>query len=278
MTPFSQRLGITPVRTALQGQSLDPATRNRLWSAFAETLPEAQGTRLSFRGTWMWQFCREVWAEFFKLPVDNMPLEEWQVRAALKAQFINAPWNEVYDLLEFAVHSKRHGDAGSLAERVKHTLEEEKAGFRLVDGQFVQIADEAEIAAIEDGLRATAGDRFTPARVHLTTALQHFSSRTNPDYRNSVKESISAVEAIAQIISDDPRASLDDALRVMEARAPLHGALKSALRSLYGYTSDAEGIRHALTEAPNLNAADAKFMLVACTAFVTYLIQKTAPQ
>ena len=51
----------------------------------------------------------------------------------------------------------------------------------------------------------------------------------------------------------------------------------TALKSLYGYTSDAEGIRHALSDVPTLDAADAKFMLVTCAAFMTYLIQKTTP-
>ena len=42
------------------------------------------------------------------------------------------------------------------------------------------------------------------------------------------------------------------------------------------YTSDAAGIRHALLEDPNLDAEDAKFMLVACSAFINYLWAKAA--
>jgi hypothetical protein len=43
---------------------------------------------------------------------------------------------------------------------------------------------------------------------------------------------------------------------------------------MYGYTSDAEGIRHALLEEPTLEQADAIFMLVTCSAFVNYLRAK----
>jgi hypothetical protein len=43
---------------------------------------------------------------------------------------------------------------------------------------------------------------------------------------------------------------------------------------LYGYTSDTHGIRHALKDDSQPNAEDAKFMLVSCSAFVNYLVEK----
>lgn len=38
---------------------------------------------------------------------------------------------------------------------------------------------------------------------------------------------------------------------------------------LHGYTIDASGIRHALTDGATVTYSDAKFMLVACSAFVS---------
>jgi len=43
---------------------------------------------------------------------------------------------------------------------------------------------------------------------------------------------------------------------------------------LYGYTSDEDGIRHAILNDPELGFAEAKFMVVSCSAFVNYLIAK----
>lgn len=56
----------------------------------------------------------------------------------------------------------------------------------------------------------------------------------------------------------------------------MHPALKGAFEKLYGYTSSAKGIRHALLDEPNLGFEDAKFMLVSCSAFVNYLKSKAA--
>ncbi len=65
-------------------------------------------------------------------------------------------------------------------------------------------------------------------------------------------------------------------MRFIEKKVELHPALKKAFDSLYGYTSDADGIRHALLDEPNLDSEDAKFMLVSCSAFINYLISKSS--
>ena len=56
----------------------------------------------------------------------------------------------------------------------------------------------------------------------------------------------------------------------------MHPALNKAFSTLYGYTSNAKGIRHALLEESTLDFEDAKFMLVACSAFINYLKVKAS--
>ena len=101
------------------------------------------------------------------------------------------------------------------------------------------------------------------------------SDRQNPDYRNSIKESVSALEGMCQKILKKDKVTLGDAICQIEKQYPIHPALKASIKSLYGYTSDADGIRHAMLDESNLSYIDAKFMLVACTNFINYLIDKT---
>lgn len=42
----------------------------------------------------------------------------------------------------------------------------------------------------------------------------------------------------------------------------------------YGYASDENGIRHGGIDFKDVPSEDAKYMLVSCSAFVNYLIQK----
>lgn len=62
--------------------------------------------------------------------------------------------------------------------------------------------------------------------------------------------------------------TLRDALKKVKQ---LHPALSQAFINMYGYTSDSSSIRHSLIDDPNTTYAEAKFMLVACSAFVSYL-------
>ena len=54
----------------------------------------------------------------------------------------------------------------------------------------------------------------------------------------------------------------------------LHPALEKSFKQLYGYTSDSDGIRHALMDIYNCDFEDAKYMIVSSSAFVNYLIVK----
>ena len=82
---------------------------------------------------------------------------------------------------------------------------------------------------------------------------------------------------MARIVSGNPKATLHDALKAIEKKELLHSALKEGFIKLYGYTSDADGIRHAmLDKSKKLTAADARYFLLSCTSFINYLKAKIA--
>ena len=78
---------------------------------------------------------------------------------------------------------------------------------------------------------------------HLRKAAECINGQ---DWAEGVRESINAVESVARQL--DPKAStkLGPALKSLERSGTLHPALKEAFTKLYGYTSDEQGIRHAL--------------------------------
>jgi hypothetical protein len=93
---------------------------------------------------------------------------------------------------------------------------------------------------------------------HLHNALNHLSGRQTPDYANSIKESISAVESTCRAIAGKSGATLGNAIKTLEAGVvTIHPALQKAWGSLYGYTNDAEGVRHAANIGPGSDVEDA---------------------
>ncbi|MCK1469982.1 hypothetical protein [Bradyrhizobium sp. CW10] len=120
-------------------------------------------------------------------------------------------------------------------------LENCRAAYRIEDGVFWPTASTEEADALIQANTALSASQFGGAKTHLKNAA---SKLTEGDYPASVRESISAAESVARVL--EPTGDLSKALSGLEQRIALHPALKKAFLSLYGYTSDEKGIRHAL--------------------------------
>ena len=278
---FSQRIGKRPIKTILQVESIDEDLRNRLWNVILDDFFAKYSDPIIYgeEGEKA-KICKLIWKEFFKEPIDQIPknytigtVSIGGFLAYLKKWFYSSEWYDIYDLIEFlAIIDLKIKHVGYTA-KCNSVLEREVSGYRIVNDKVVQITSELEVKEIEDAANST--DAWKSVNSHLKTALAMLADRKTPDYRNSIKESISAVEAYCKIITGDPNATLGKALSVIEKEYSLHGALKSAFSAIYGYTSDSGGIRHALLETDTkVEFEEAKFMLVSCSAFINYLKSK----
>ena len=204
--------------------------------------------------------------------MDSIPANATKILDQIRHHFFECKWHEVYDLLEFIAHHYEERKP-RLPEFLNRVLERELSGYRFVGNKLTDITTPEEVEMLEHALK---DGRFAGVAAHLQRALELYANRENPDYRNSIKESISAVEAMARIVADNPKATLADALKSIEKRGALHPALKDGFLKLYGYTSDEGGIRHAMLDEPNLTPADARYFLLACTSFANYLKSQLA--
>jgi hypothetical protein len=220
-------------------------------------------------------FCSALWHDHLKRPVDEIPDTVARMIEQIRQHFFSSDWYEVYDFVEFVANRPIWTSAENVMQDFNEVLTEELSAYRFVAGKLAPISSEQEKSAIERAISQTSNSYSTTSE-HLRQAIDLLARKPTPDYRNSIKESISAVEALCAIVTGDPKATLGQALKIIDTQAKLHGALRSAFEKLYGYTSDANGIRHALMEESKLEQEDAIFMLVACSAFVSYVIAKQA--
>lgn len=278
---FSQRQTITPATKIVQREEIDQDLRNSLWNVLtllrwrfyrhSGAGHSIDGRSDTVRGSNLENLIVLLWFHFFKRSIDSIE-EYWEnCLKEIREFFFKAQWYEVYDFIEFVVNYGPNDGKKELIKALNSVLEQENSAYRFVNEQIVEITSVEEIETIESVLQVS--EPYAGVKVHITAALAHMSSRTSPDFRNSIKESISAVESLAKQISKDESATLGDILKGLEKAKKLHPALRNAFSSLYGYTNDAQGIRHALIEEPSLTKADARFMLVCCSAFVNYTIE-----
>lgn len=276
---FSERYGYKPVREIIQKESMDDDLRNLLWSILNDYFWKKvdHGGNLSYsKYANISSLLNAYWVLHFKKPNDTIPISTSETINNIRNYFFSCAWHEVYSLIEVTIEnspSTFYKYKNSFIAQINKTLQEENSGYRIINNQVIEITSEQEIQSIEEALENS--QLYSGVQQHLNQALKLMSDRQHPDYRNSIKESISAVESICKIITGNDKASLGQALKIIEDKFGLHEALKKSLSQLYGYTSDADGIRHAMLEESNLTYIDAKFILVACTNFINYLIDKT---
>ncbi len=297
---FSERMGLVPIRQ-IQTDDIDIALKHRIINLIQDRFSDAQARYVLDLMGFRTIAAKDIFEDLISHESKNLN--------KLITVLTGSPWNTLYDVIEYgykyieincddctsncnSISDEDNEDDRADEDEEPYTckykiqmdeyskefnsiLEREKSAYRLIDGVISPIVEKIEIACIEEASHV----QFSSVNIHLRKALRFYSDRENPDYENSIKEAISAVEAVCCIITEmsGAQATLGNALKRLEDRGiALHGALKSAFEKMYGYTSDADGIRHGGIDFKNAPAEDAKYMLISCSAFVNYLMEKLA--
>jgi hypothetical protein len=114
-------------------------------------------------------------------------------------------------------------------------------------------------------LLALSAPRYVVARAHWEKA-SGLRRGDEPDLENAVKESILAVEALAKSVLGLPKATLGDCLKHDRLVQVVDPGLRKLINVLWGYTSNAPGVRHSGSVPPGLAAAEADFAIETCAA------------
>lgn len=281
MPTFSQRLGVREMPRQLQLGEMDADLRNSLWNALFARFGGPMGG---------WIEAAEYLAKFlFKEPVDLVPTSENGSRAWIREKFFASSWAETYDMVEFLVVNvdtikRPHPSTGyqiyysdqraQFLEEINYILQRELSGYRFVAGVLAPIVDSEEVAAVNAASQYAGQGSLSGASTHIRAALGLLGQKPTPDYRNSIKESASAVEAAVNVLAGTEPGGVAKAIERISGEMQIHPAMQAAFKQLYGFSSDADGVRHAIMDQPNVGFAEAKFMLVACSAFVNFLFDK----
>ena len=281
---FSERLHLAPVKPKMQKNDINEELRTKLWNIldryyWSRSTGPFYFTYNIYQNPLqnpIYQLAINIQENYFIRTVDELGNEWGNLRSYIKKYFFEETWYKVYDFIEFLLGTGFVDPARSMFLRkdINKVLEEECAAYRLVgNNRFIPIVSDLELESVNQCMKSNP---YEQVRRHIEQAMLLLSDRKNPDYRNSVKESISAVEAICKILTGDERATLDKAIKKLSDHGiNMHKAFETSMIKLYGYTSDADGIRHCIKDKPKVDFADAKYMLVACSAFCNFLMDKS---
>lgn len=272
---FSERYGFVKVSDLIQVDGINKETRTAIWSALYVNFLKLNIVMYDSEA-----LITHIMVTHLNFPADELPYYERDTShnrsflTNMKALIMKSEWYYVFDAIEQILFISESAYGVYLSNPINDVFQRYNLGYTIIEGLVSPISNEIEVESIQDAINKNG---VASSSQHLRRALELMVDREQPDYRNSIKESISAIESICKKIAGDDKGTLGDCLKIVESRSHIHPAMKRAFLQLYGYTSDQGGIRHALSEdsvSPTLE--DARFMLITCSAFNNYLLSKIA--
>ncbi len=204
---------------------------------------------------------------------DNRITENKNVKKLKDFLLTEREWYIIYDFIEKYLNILDSEKSKRITKEFNRVLEEELCPYRIIKKQVIPITSEQELESLDK----STNSQYENVNIHLKKALGLYAHRKHPDYENSIKESISAVEALCCTITGEngKNSTLGKTIKKLKDKGVyIHSSMEAAYSSLYGYTSDEDGIRHGGIDFKDAPAEDAKYMLISCSAFINYLIEK----
>lgn len=262
---YSQRNGLTPLPAQFVRNEISYRLRNILLDLYLKYLDHHSNAYDSLRNEGK-NFFRTFHVEFLELPANKFS-NSVKIWTDIMAEFlINADYNEVLDVLEFTI-DKAPALLSTPSKSVADLFKDDFSAFRLINNEFVQLSSEEEVIAVEKAHSDIDKANLTGAKHHLNKSAQFLRKG---QWSDSIRESIHSVESVACKISNE--GTLGKALNSIEKNHAIHPSLKEGFKKIYGYTSDEQGIRHALIEDDRTpTEQEALFMFSSCASFVSYL-------
>ena len=119
---------------------------------------------------------------------------KWYKKLDIIELILNYLTNSISNGYEFYYEAYK-----SFSESLNFEFKRLNFGYSVIENKITEITSEEEISSIEKALKESKDN----VREHLNKALDLYSKRPVADYRNSIKESISAVEAISRNITGE---------------------------------------------------------------------------
>ena len=268
---FSQAYGYEELPQPLKLEEISEGARTKLWSLLYNFVSyESVGYRVE--GNWRKILCF-LHVMRYECALDEFRNSTGEFIDKYKTEIMFGRFNEVFDLLLAIM--RRPECPREFIRLVSDVFKESRLAY-VVDidppPTIYPAVTREEGEAVLQATTELSNAGLAGAVNHLRKAADCINQGDSP---GAVRESIHAVESTARSFAPNVT-TLEPALRSLEKAGGLHPALKQAFSNLYGFTSDEQGIRHALIDNPQANVGqdEAVFMLGACASFSSYLARK----
>jgi hypothetical protein len=216
-----------------------------------------------------------------------------EAQSSAEAILDSLPWQKVFDFCErlhnhLAIAELTWDDLSNdleevasrsdvqreIADELQRLFFEENLGYSFVQGE-VRRRGRSHTVHLVERVEPTLGDpRLNGAREHYAKARRYFEHPVKPDYENTVKEAVCAVEAAARsLFPAKGTKTLADVVRHIQGsgKGQLPKPLADTLSGLYGFRNAGNGVSHGGSNGGEATPAIAEYALALAASQVVLL-------
>lgn len=233
---------------------------------------------MSFSSSSYYQLCLAIWTQFFNRRSNTYGYRTGDSDAIQRHLLDGSlPWYTKLSMIEFSIDymertfkdPERIRIISSFIDNLNMDFERTHYGYRIVAGLITDIISDTDKESIEEVLFSDED----VVKSHMRQALSLYSRRPLPDYKNAIKEAISAVEALCRKRTGE--STFGSAYGQIKKTTTIHPRIQEAIQKVYDYTNQADtGIRHSKVSGDDSlvpGATECLFMLVTCSAIINYI-------
>lgn len=207
---------------------------------------------------------KDIWSTHFNLPLDTIDNDPNNYIDQIKVCFFSLNPDKVYEFTEFfckKLQSKK------FENNCNNIFQQQRSAYKFVNCCIIENISEVET----DSLNSSLNTSYREVNEHMSKALTFLSDKRRPDFHNSIKEAVSAIEALARIITETPNGTLGQL--VQNSNLNLHTCIQEAIKKVYGFASDEGGIRHSQkVNSKSICYDEALFIVVFSSSLINFVI------
>ncbi|WP_202708329.1 hypothetical protein [Sporosalibacterium faouarense] len=280
-TTFNQRIGLDNLKSI--SNDFPQESRNALFCIISEFVAED-----AVRGLWT-SIRKEIYRSSRK---EFHEVDSSEVQKDVKCVLADMRWDKVYvfcerfykNLLKEIVEYGFNNDEeiveteaevkDRFEEEVNNILCEDNIEFEFKKGEFFRRG-----RAITQKNTQRVGSILTDKKMykvkkHYNKALNFFRDYEKPDYENTIKESICALELALEILTGE-NTSKDFATNIQKYQGKAYDKIPSPITQgiikIFGYRGRADGVAHGIDKGLRVSEFEAELMLNITASYITYL-------
>jgi len=175
----------------------------------------------------------------------------------------------------FEVETQKSDVQAFISDELQRLFAEEQLAYDFSDG-MVRRRGRKHSVDIATRAQVVLGDpRLVSARKHYDKALQFFRDPRKPDFENTVKEAVCAVEAAGKTLYPAAKAStLGELAKWLgtNKERPIPKALAQTITGIYAYRSGGDGVGHGGADGGVATLEVAEYVLAVSASQIIYLV------